>query len=314
MKRFKTKKKHYIIKFITLFIIMLFSMTITFNYCVKYFGNKVDMKKLAKYLIKEGFNNQINKYKDYDPLNIAEPLQLIQSNLNFKYINNNIDIVETLENNKEDISEPLVYIYNTHDEEKYKYLSNGAYNIVPNVRLASLILEEKLNDIGINTISEDKSIQTILNEHQWSYKDSYKASRLLLEEAKDNYESLKYYIDIHRDSISKDKTTLEYNDDEYARILFVIGSDNKDYDDNLEMANKINNYLNDMVPDISRGISMKEGPLVNGVYNQDFSSNLILIEIGGNENNIVEVSNSINILADALYKYIKGDNYAKEKI
>ena len=111
-----------------------------------------------------------------------------------------------------------------------------------------------------------------------------------------------------------DKTTLEYEGDLYAKILFVIGTDNEDYEDNLAMANKISSYLNDIIPGISKGISMKDGPLVNGIYNQDFSSNLILIEIGGNENNIIEVSNSINILSDALYKYIKGDNYAKEKI
>ena len=133
MKRFKTKKKHYIIKSIMLFIITIFSMIFTFNICVKYFGSKVDMKKLSKYLIKEGFNNQINKLNIYNPLDITEPLQLIQSNLNFKYINNKLDIVDTLETSKEDINEPLVYIYNTHDEEKYKYTSNGAYNIVPNV-------------------------------------------------------------------------------------------------------------------------------------------------------------------------------------
>ena len=40
----------------------------------------------------------------------------------------------------------------------------------------------------------------------------------------------------------------------------------------------------------------------------------MLIEIGGDKNSIDEVNNSINILANCLYKYIKGDNNAEEKI
>ena len=119
MKRFKTKKKHYIIKSIMLFIITIFSMIFTFNICVKYFGSKVDMKKLSKYLIKEGFNNQINKLNIYNPLDITEPLQLIQSNLNFKYINNKLDIVDTLETSKEDINSPYA------EYKIYQDIENG---------------------------------------------------------------------------------------------------------------------------------------------------------------------------------------------
>ncbi len=44
----------------------------------------------------------------------------------------------------------------------------------------------------------------------------------------------------------------------------------------------------------------KEGPFVNGVYNQDFSSRVILIELGGNENTIEEVYRSLIILGEAL--------------
>ena len=40
------------------------------------------------------------------------------------------------------------------------------------------------------------------------------------------------------------------------------------------------------------GIYKKGGPGVNGVYNQDFSPNTILIEIGGNENTTNEVLNT----------------------
>lgn len=314
MKKFRTKKKFKIIKLLFLFSIFILSMYFSFNYCVNKLNRNIDIKKLVKYLIKEGFNNQMNEYEEHNLLDITEPLFLIQSNLNFKYENKNMNLTSDIKEVNEEIKEPLLYIYNTHDGESYQNTMNGAYNILPNVRLASLILEEKLNDLGINTISESKSIQDILNKNNWSYKDSYRASYELLKQAKENYKSLKYFIDIHRDSMNRDVTTLEYNNEYYAKILFVIGGENKDYKNNYEMASILNGYLNEMIPDISRGISLKEGPGVNGVYNQDFSDNLILIEIGGIDNNIVEVSNSINILTEALYKYIKGDDYAKEKI
>ena len=83
---------------------------------------------------------------------------------------------------------------------------------------------------------------------------------------------------------------------------------------NLTLAEKLNELINQELPGLSRGISKKEGPGVNGIYNQDISSNSMLIEIGGDKNNIDEVNNTINILSKVLYKYIKGDLNAKEKV
>ena len=313
MKKFKTKRKIKIIKPIILLIIGVLSMYYTLNICIKTLKYNMDIKKYVKYLINEGFNNQITNYED-NILNITNPINMLQNNLNFKYEEQKEDILTNLKEVNEEIKEPLVYIYNTHDEEKYQYISNGAYNIVPNVKLVSLMLDEKLNDLGIKTITEETPIKSILNNNNWIYKDSYKASRLLLEDTYKNNKSLKYFIDIHRDSMNKDITTIEYNNNTYAKILFVIGKENETYNNNLEFANILNNKLNEIIPDISRGISIKEGIGVDGVYNQDFSDNLLLIEIGGCDNNIIEVSNTVNILADVLYKYIKEDNYEKEKI
>ena len=304
MKKFKTKKKYRFIKRLFLVFIFVFSIYFSFSFFVDKYKANIDMKKLAKYLINEGFNYQINNIELNDPLDITNKLQLINND-------NELDMVKVLNDNN---TNPIVYIYNTHDEENYSYISNDAYNINPNVKLAALIMEERLNDMGINTIVERQSIQFILKENNWIYKDSYRASRLLLEDIKNKYKSLKYYIDIHRDSTSYDNSTLIYDNEKYAKLLFVIGKNNSNYKYNLEMANKIDQNANELIPGISKGISIKEGPGVNGIYNQDFDNNLILIEIGGDKNNIIEVSNTINVLTNALYKYIKGDDYAKEKI
>ena len=57
-------------------------------------------------------------------------------------------------------------------------------------------------------------------------------------------------------------------------------------------------------PTLSRGIYKKGGPGVNGIYNQDFSSYTILIEIGGYENTTVEVLNSLLVFSECFMEVI----------
>ena len=114
-----------------------------------------------------------------------------------------------------------------------------------------------------------------------------------MEEAKKENESLKYFIDIHRDSLPKDKTTISINGKNFAKVLFIVGLENSNYKENLYFTEKINNKINEKYEGLSKGIYNKEGPGVNGVYNQDFSPYTILIEVGGEENNVEEVMNTM---------------------
>ena len=57
---------------------------------------------------------------------------------------------------------------------------------------------------------------------------------------------------------------------------------------------------------MSKGIYQKGGEGVNGVYNQDFSSNSLLIEIGGVDNRIEEVMNTTVLLSNIISEVIKG--------
>ena len=70
------------------------------------------------------------------------------------------------------------------------------------------------------------------------------------------------------------------------------------------MVEEINNIINAKYPNLSRGIMKKKGYGVNGIYNQDLDSNVILIEIGGHENNIDEVNNTLELVADAIKEYL----------
>ena len=121
---------------------------------------------------------------------------------------------------------------------------------------------------------------------------------------KNKYNSLKYFIDIHRDSVKNTTSVIEGK--RYAKILFVVGLEHDNYKANLDSANKLNELANKYYPNLSRGIYKKEGPGVDGVYNQDISSNSILIELGGIDNNIDEVLNTTEAISNILYYYIKG--------
>ena len=201
--------------------------------------------------------------------------------------------------------DPLIYIYNTHQTEEYTPSTFVEYSVMPTVQMNNYILEEKFEQNGYSTIVEEQNIKTVLNEHKWNYAGSYNASRIFLEQAKKNYPTLKYFIDVHRDSLKKEATTIELNNKSYAKILFIVGLENPNYEQNLSFTEKINNQLNEKYPGLSKGIYKKEGTGVNGVYNQDFSPYTILVEMGGPENTVDEVLNSSLAFSDCFLEVIK---------
>ena len=203
---------------------------------------------------------------------------------------------------------PLVYLYNTHQTENYKYNKLSSYNIDYTVMFASYILQSYLEELNIKTIVETDSISKILNENGLNYAQSYRASRMLLEKSILKYPSLKYFIDIHRDSSSYDITTCEIDGKKYAKALFVIGLEHDNYQKNRDMALNLSNRLKELNECLSRGILEKSGKGVDGKYNQDFNEHTILIEIGGVDNEIEEVNNTLKALASILYEYIMEDS------
>ncbi|MBQ8132649.1 MAG: stage II sporulation protein P [Bacilli bacterium] len=190
---------------------------------------------------------------------------------------------------KDKEKEPVVYLYNSHPTEEY-----GNNPLYPSVTVTTVnhIIETKLQQNNCPTISEDKSVATILKENNWNYASSYRASRILMEEAKKKYSSLSYFIDVHRDSLDKKRTTVLIEDKSYASLLFLIGLENPNYSLNYEFTDRIKKKLDEKYPGLCKGIMQKGGIGVNGVYNQDFSPYTILIEVGGEENTVSEITNS----------------------
>ena len=197
-KRFKSKKRRGFKFRLILLIIILFLLLYLFNnkkisitdYLSKIYSNKLDLNS-------ESF---LVKYS----LGLSEKDEDIEFT-----IQDNGDYMEDPTPNIV-VEDPLVYIYNTHQSETYNKNVMEPYNISPTVMMTSYMLREKLINIGIPTIVETGNIKQVLNNNNWIYKDSYKASRILLEKAFKDNPTIKMFIDIHRDSSKYQNTT--YND------------------------------------------------------------------------------------------------------
>lgn len=249
-------------------------------------------------------------------IDLKNPFQMIKNNYSYQdYSDNSSDELEQPTRSEyvedpypeKEVTEPIVYLYNTHQLEEYKQENQESYNVTPNVMMLSYIIREKLNDKGIPTIVEENDVSAFLQTNNWNYASSYKVTKLLMEDAKTKNPTLKYFIDLHRDSVSRNISTATINGKSYAKILFIIGLENPNYQENLTVTTTINNMLEEKYPGITRGIYKKEGKGVNGVYNQDFDKNTILFEVGGPENTIEEVLNTADAISTVLAEYIEGD-------
>lgn len=221
---------------------------------------------------------------------------------------NNITTDETVIK-EENYDSPLIYIYNTHQTEEYQSVNTNEYNVTPTVLHASLILQNKLSDLGIQAIVEKNDIKEILNINGWNYRSSYKASKMLASDTLSKNPTIKYVIDLHRDSIPLNIAKVTIDGKDYAKIMIVLGKGHDGYERNLEMANRINNYLKEFNPLITRGIDIK---INSGIFNQDISSNAVLIEVGGPYNDINSVKNSLEILANVYKRIVDEDNEKEE--
>lgn len=306
MNKFKTKKKHSIIKSLILFgCSLIVTLVVGLKLISKLTKNEETKNIIINYLLGKNdielSSSSINSFLLKYALGFTkEDSALVSSEIN----DDDIEGPYVEDPLPSDVLEPIIYIYNTHQTEAYQKDYLEPYSIKPTIMLASYMLREYLNDLGIPTIMETNEVKKILNNNNWSYGHSYLVTRDFIKEAKKNNPSLKIFIDLHRDSSSYDKTTTTIDGEKYARILFVVGLEHENKDKILAKTIEFNDFIKEKYASISRGIMKKSGPGVNGVYNQDLNDNSFLIEVGGQYNNIEEVKNTMELLAKIIFDYM----------
>lgn len=305
-KRFITRKKKRFrgLKIFFFFLLFVFSLFFSF-YILNKSNIEIDEKELVQLLLNYN-DNDANKIRKKIKSFFSVPSALLDNDY-FEYVvpvSKNDNLTSSVEASDK---KPLIYIYNSHQGEEYASSTLAEYTVAPTVMFADYIFQDVLEKNNYKAIVEEASIKEILNMNSWKYAYSYMASRVLLEDAKNKNPSLKYFVDIHRDSLEKGRTTIEIEGKKFAKTIFLIGLENENYEENLSFTEKINNLLNEKYPGLSKGIYKKGGPGVNGVYNQDFSKRAILIEIGGYENTPSEVLNSVLAFSECFMEVIGKD-------
>lgn len=242
------------------------------------------------------------------PIESAPPLEVLKAEKEASL--QNIDSID--ETKPSEKKEPvmttgdkkIVYLYFSHTRESFlPYLKgvkdpNDAHHSQINVTKIGDHLKGQLESLGIGTTVDKTDVMTKLNQNGLKYGKSYDESRKVIQAALTNNQELTYLIDIHRDSRRKKDTTKMINGVSYAKLAFIIGAENPNYEENYKLANEIHKKLEKTYPGLSRGIIKKKGALTNGKFNQDLSKNALLIEFGGVDNTFEELNRSADAFAE----------------
>ncbi len=305
--RIKNNKFKIIVITIIVFISVYFYIDLFINTNLNTFiVNEINSKyeSITKGEIKDSLLYlPLNKIITLNDIKISNSHKVIDIENDNSDKNTNEKVNENTTNVSETVKDYKVYIYNTHDTEKYSMPFISDYSITPDVKIASYILKDYLNDLGIDSIVETKSINDYLKKNNLDYKGCYDASRTYMKEASKNND-FKIYIDLHRDSVKHKYTLYEKNNKKYAKIMFVLTTKHKNYKENEKFVNELNNMINDKYNGLSRGI-MKRNDVI---FNQDLSSHAILVELGGIDNTLEEINNTLEVFASILNEYIKKEN------
>lgn len=207
--------------------------------------------------------------------------------------------------------EEVVHIIHTHNRESFfpelrdvdETDPHQASHHSVNISLVGERLSLQLAKYGIGSFVNNTDIVAKLYERNWDYSQSYKLSRELIEKDIEKYGNFDFYFDLHRDGQKRKITTIDINGETYAKLLFVIGTKNPNYEQNQALAKKLHERIEREYPGLSRGVYDPSGEYVNGIYNQDLSENSILIEIGGVENSLEEVYRTVDVFAEIFSEF-----------
>lgn len=185
-----------------------------------------------------------------------------------------------------------IYLYNTHQSETYV-----DYDVV---EAAYFLQDEFINDgYYCDMLYED--LDGYRKEYGIDYSECYTVSKMFIEGDLTGAKKYDLIVDIHRDALSHDLSTIEYEGISYAKMMFVVGKGSENYESVNILSNALSDVANSIVPGISRGVYLKDSH-----YNQGISDNMVLLELGANENTKAEVLQSIAIFKEVIERYLNG--------
>lgn len=209
---------------------------------------------------------------------------------------------------------PLVLIYHSHATESYQDSSTPGSFRSPdpskNMVAVGEVIARCLEANGIKAIHLTEMFDIE------SYSDAYYNSSAAVEKVLREHPSIKYILDIHRDSIT-DKNgnnvgaTLTWGDTTAAQLMFVVGTDeggsgHTEWRQNLTAALHLQKLLLSQSPSLMRPINLRKAS-----FFQDRSPGAMLVEVGSCGNTLAEAKRSAAIFSSSLSEYILGEKGQK---
>lgn len=192
----------------------------------------------------------------------------------------------------------------THSQEAFpgRTESTGqlsVYHPSHNITGFSGTISQAFSSEGLVAKPLNVDTMQLLSKHGKGFDQAYATVRPYIKEAIAK-ERIDVVIDFHRDSAKAKTTTLKINGESYAKVMLIVGGEHEAYKGNQQFAQALSDQLEKQVPGLSRGVLVKQGRGVDGVYNQDLHPATLLIELGGIENSPEEVEATIQQIATAL--------------
>ena len=206
---------------------------------------------------------------------------------------------------------PRVLIYHTHTWEAYEMTQETQYEPTEtwrtkderyNMLRVGEQLASELTDRGFFVV-HDRSVFEPPN-----LSSAYTRSLEMLDERMEDGEAYDYIFDVHRDAYSgpyNGANSAEQDGQSVAYVMMLVGKgtgatgsgfdERPDWPKNLELAQRITDEMNALLPGVARDVKIKTGR-----FNQHVSAGALLIEVGNNRNTLDEALAACSVIAQAI--------------
>lgn len=208
---------------------------------------------------------------------------------------------------------PQILIYHTHGSEAYtqteeeRYVESDAYRTTDcthNVVQVGEAMAEVFRAQGFEVVHD-----TTLYDYP-SYSGAYERSRTGVEKWLEQYPSIKFVLDVHRDAIvSNDgaayKLIAQEGEERVAQVMLVVGSsdsgaEHPNWRANLALAVKLQLALTADYDQLARPIALRSTR-----FNQDITTGALLVEVGGHGNTLEEALDGAKLFARTVGETLK---------
>lgn len=216
---------------------------------------------------------------------------------------------------------PLVLVVHTHGTECYADTSFSSVDVDGNHGFYTDNTQTRTTDTNSNVVAVGEvfcmtlaeygipTIQCRIMHDKDDYNSAYSNSRKSILEYLEQFPSIRYVIDLHRDSLGgngdkKIKTVAEKIENT-AQVMLVAGCNGNgvvypNWKENLSVALKYKKVMDNKYPSLSRPIYLRYSR-----YNLDVTVGSLLLEVGSCGNTLDEAVNAARLAAECFAEMLK---------